>query len=194
MLEIIIYAFGVMYSPGPANTLALLAGVNGQGWRALRYCVGVGLAMLILFLLLGYLGGEIIPDGYQVVIAILGGLYIAYLGVKIMQASFHSQAIATDASMIHFKTGLILQLCNPKALVAIVPIVTVQYPRYEITGMGIAVWSLILSAMALGAPSVYLLAGSRLQHVAMNPKVMAWVNRLMALLLFYVAYRFIVNP
>ena len=29
MLEILIYAFGVMYSPGPANMLALFAGVNG---------------------------------------------------------------------------------------------------------------------------------------------------------------------
>ncbi|RBO80196.1 LysE family translocator [Marinomonas aquiplantarum] len=191
MLEIIIYAFGVMYSPGPANTLALLAGVNGQGWRAFGYCAGVGLAMLILFLLLGYLGGEIIPEGYQSIIATLGGLYIAYLGVKIMQASFHPTTAELEASVIGFKTGLILQLCNPKALVAIVPIVTVQFPRYEITGMEIAVWSLILSAMAFGAPGVYLLAGSRLQHVAMNPKVMAWVNRMMSVLLFYVAYRFV---
>ncbi|AEF56222.1 LysE family translocator [Marinomonas posidonica] len=191
MLEIIVYAFGVMYSPGPANTLALLAGVNGQGWRAFGYCIGVGLAMLILFLLLGYLGGEIIPEGYQSIIATLGGLYIAYLGVKIMQASFHSKTTVTEASMIDFKTGLILQLCNPKALVAIVPIVTVQYPRYEISGMDIAIWSLILAAMACGAPSVYLFAGSQLKSVAMNSKVMAWVNRLMSLLLFYVAYRFV---
>ncbi|NLQ18523.1 LysE family transporter [Marinomonas sp. M1K-6] len=191
MLAILIYAFGVMYSPGPANMLALFAGVNGQGWRAFLYCVGVGFAMLILFLLIGYLGGGIIPQEYQSFIAILGGVYIAYLGVKILQASFQQSALKAKDTQVSFKTGLILQLCNPKSLVAIVPIVTVQFPRSQIEGGQIALWSLGLSAMACGAPSVYLLAGSSLKKAAMNPKVMAWVNRIMALLLFYVAYRFI---
>jgi threonine/homoserine/homoserine lactone efflux protein len=191
MLEILIYAFGVMYSPGPANMLALFAGINGQGWRAFLYCVGVGAAMLILFLLIGYLGGEIIPQDYQSFIAVLGGLYIAYLGVKILRASFQQSTLKAKDTEVSFKTGLILQLCNPKALVAIVPIVTVQFPRAQIEGGHIALWSLGLAAMACGAPSVYLLAGSRLKKAAMNPIIMAWVNRIMALLLFYVAYRFI---
>lgn len=191
MLAIIIYAFGVMYSPGPANMLALLAGVNGQGWRAFLYCVGVGLAMLILFLLIGYLGGDIIPLEYQSIIAILGGVYIAYLGVKILQASFQQSALKAKNTAVSFKIGLILQLCNPKALVAIVPIVTVQFPRAQIEGGQIALWSLGLAVMACGAPSTYFLAGSRLKKAAMNPNIMAWVNRVMALLLFYVAYRFV---
>jgi threonine/homoserine/homoserine lactone efflux protein len=42
--------------------------------------------------------------------------------------------------------------------------------------------------MARGAPSVYFLAGARLKKAAMTPKVMAWINRVMALLLFFVAY------
>jgi threonine/homoserine/homoserine lactone efflux protein len=191
MFEIIIYAFGVMYSPGPANMLALFAGVNGQGWRAFLYCVGVGVAMFILFLLIGYLGGGIIPQQYQSVIGILGGIYIAYLGAKIMKASFQQTEVKADASTISFKTGLILQLCNPKSLVAIVPIVTVQFPRFHIEGVQIALWSLVLATMACGAPSVYLFAGARLKKAAVNPTVMAWVNRVMALLLFYVAYRFV---
>jgi threonine/homoserine/homoserine lactone efflux protein len=191
MLEILVYAFGVMYSPGPANMLALFAGVNGQGWRAFLYCVGVGVAMFILFLLIGYLGGGIIPQQYQSVVGILGGIYIAYLGVKIMKASFQQTEIKASASTISFKTGLILQLCNPKSLVAIVPIVTVQFPRFHIEGVQIALWSLVLAIMACGSPSVYLFAGARLKKAAVNPTVMAWVNRIMALLLFFVAYRFV---
>ncbi|MGO2235120.1 lysine transporter LysE [Marinomonas sp. UCMA 3892] len=194
MLAIIIYAFGVMYSPGPANMLALFAGVNGQGWRGFLYCVGVGLAMLILFLLIGYLGADIIPQEYQSIIAILGGIYIAYLGIKILQASFHQKVINKQDKTVSFKMGLTLQLCNPKSLVAIVPIVTVQFPRFHIEGEQIALWSLGLAVMACGAPSSYLLAGSFLKKAAMSPKVMAWVNCVMAFLLFYVAYRFIVNP
>ena len=191
MLEIIIYAFGIMYSPGPANSLALFAGVNGQGWRALLYCVGVGLAMLIWFLVIGYLGSEIIPKGYQSVISILGGVYIAYLAIKIMQSSFQQKTNNDKNAVVNFRMGLVLQLCNPKAMVAIVPIVTVQFPRMQIEGGQIVLWSLGLSMIAFGAPSTYLLVGSCLKNVATNPKVMAWLNRVMAMLLLFVAYRFV---
>ncbi|MBD5772431.1 LysE family translocator [Marinomonas colpomeniae] len=191
MLEIIIYAFGIMYSPGPANTLALFAGVNGQGWRAFLYCVGVGLAMLIWFLVIGYLGSEIIPKGYQSVISICGGIYIAYLAIKIMQSSFQQKANNDKNAVVNFRMGLVLQLCNPKAMVAIVPIVTVQFPRMQIEGGQIALWSLGLSMIACGAPSTYLFVGSCLKNVATNRNVMAWLNRVMAMLLFFVAYRFV---
>ncbi|MGJ8648166.1 MAG: LysE family translocator [Marinomonas colpomeniae] len=191
MLEIIIYAFGIMYSPGPANTLALFAGVNGQGWRAFLYCVGVGLAMLIWFLVIGYLGSEIIPKGYQSVISIFGGIYIAYLAIKIMQSSFQQKANNDKNAVVNFRMGLVLQLCNPKAMVAIVPIVTVQFPRMQIEGGQIALWSLGLSMIACGAPSTYLFVGSCLKNVATNRNVMAWLNRVMAMLLFFVAYRFV---
>ncbi|MEP3349022.1 MAG: LysE family transporter [Marinomonas sp.] len=191
MLEIIIYAFGIMYSPGPANTLALLAGVNGQGWRAFLYCVGVGFAMLIWFLVIGYLGSEIIPEGYQSIISIIGGLYIAYLAVKIMYSSFQQQSSDDKATELSFKMGLILQLCNPKSMVAIVPIVTIQLPRISVEGEQIALWSLVIGIMACGAPSTYLLCGSCLKKVATNPNVMAWLNRIMAMLLLFVAYRFV---
>jgi threonine/homoserine/homoserine lactone efflux protein len=191
MLEIIIYAFGIMYSPGPANSLALFAGVNGQGWRALLYCVGVGLAMLIWFLVIGYLGSEIIPKEYQSIISILGGVYIAYLAVKIMQSSFQQKANNDKNAVVNFRMGLVLQLCNPKAMVAIVPIVTVQFPRMQIEGGQIVLWSLGLSMIAFGAPSTYLLVGSCLKNVATNRNAMAWLNRVMAMLLLFVAYRFV---
>lgn len=191
MLEIILYAFGIMYSPGPANTLALFAGVNGQGWRAFLYCVGVGLAMFIWFLVIGYLGSEMIPKGYQSVISILGGVYIAYLAVQIMQSSFQQKTNNDKNTAVSFRMGLILQLCNPKAMVAIIPIVTVQFPRIQIEGEQIALWSLGLSIIACGAPSVYLLAGSCLKKAATNRSVMAWINRIMAMLLFFVAYQFV---
>lgn len=192
MLEIILYAFGIMYSPGPANTIALLAGVNGQGWRVLFYCLGVGVAMLIWFLVIGYLGSEVIPAGYQSVISILGGVYIAYLAWEIMRSSFQ-KANSTESTEVSFKTGLILQLCNPKSMVAIVPIVSIQFPRMQIEGGQIALWSIGLSLMAFGAPSTYLLVGSCFKNTAKNPIVMSWLNRIMGMLLFFVAYRFVFN-
>jgi len=191
MLEILIFAFGIMYSPGPVNMLALFAGVNNQGKKALFFCFGVGIAMLILFLVLGYLGSQIIAAEYQIFVAIMGALYISYLGFKIMLTSFKTQSLESNTTRLHFKAGLALQLFNPKALIAIIPIVSIQFPRAAIEGNQIALWSLILSAMACGAPSLYLFAGHKLKRFALNKDVMAWINRLMAILLWFVAYQFI---
>jgi threonine/homoserine/homoserine lactone efflux protein len=191
MFEILVFAFSVMYSPGPANMLALFAGVNNQGWRAFSYCVGVGTAMFILFLIIGYLGSEIIPPSYQRGIAIVGGLYIAYLGIKILKASFNVSAIKTKSTDLNFKTGLILQLCNPKSLVVIIPVTTVQFAQAGIEGGYMAIWCLLLAVMACGAPSLYLLMGARLKNAALKPRVMAWLNRVMAVLLLFIAYGFL---
>ncbi|MGY0580292.1 MAG: LysE family translocator [Paraglaciecola chathamensis] len=193
MLDILVFAFGVMYTPGPVNMLALFAGVNGQGWRAAQFSLGVGTAMFILFLVFSYLGSEIVPAGYRSIIAVLGGIYIGYLGVKIMIASYKPMLSHTKDAMLDFKTGLVLQLCNPKSLVVIIPIVTVQFPRAHIDGAMLAFWSLLLAVMAGGAPCVYLLAGAQLKDAILNPIIMVWVNRVMAVLLWLVAYGFIMG-
>ncbi len=191
MLDILIFAFTIMYTPGPVNFLALFAGVNHQGWRAFRFCLGVGLAMFIMFLILGYLGSEIVSPTIQRFIALTGGAYIAYLALKILYASRHFSLKQQGPSILDFKMGFILQACNPKALVVIVPITGVQFPQANITDDAIIIWSVILAGMACGAPSLYLLIGSKLKSVATNPNLMNWLNRLMAFLLLIVAVDFI---
>ncbi|BFM49972.1 LysE family transporter [Marinomonas sp. THO17] len=191
MLEILVFAFTIMYTPGPVNFIALFAGVNNQGWQAFRFCLGVGLAMFFLFLTLGYLGSELVTPTIQKIIAVSGGLYIAYLALKILYASRHFNLEAQDANRLNFKMGFVLQACNPKALVVIVPITTVLFPQANITGNAILIWSMILASMACGASSLYLLIGSKMKSVATAPKRMNWINRLMALLLLIVAVDFI---
>ncbi|MGR0279215.1 LysE family translocator [Marinomonas dokdonensis] len=191
MLEILIFAFSIMYSPGPANMLALFAGLNRQGWPAIRYCFGVGSAMLLFFIIISYLGENFISPGLQKTFALIGGLYIAYLAVKIWLASFSNQKTHGKSDKVSYSTGLVLQLCNPKSLIAVVPITTVLFSKAGIEGNAILPWCLLLAAMATGAPGMYLMFGSLLQQACLNPKVMAWINRLMAILLSYVAYGFL---
>lgn len=192
MLEIIVFAFTIMYTPGPVNFIALFAGVNNQGWQAFRFCLGVSSAMFLLFLILGYLGSELVTPTIQKMIAVSGGLYIGYLALKILYASRHFSLKTQEATLLDFKMGFVLQACNPKGLVVIVPITTVLFPQAGITGNAIPIWSMILAGMACGAPSLYLLIGSKMKRVATDPKRMNWLNRLMALLLLVVAVDFIV--
>lgn len=193
MVEILAYAFGIMYTPGPSNLLSLNAGLNGHISSTLRFCLGVACAMLLLFLLFGYTGAWLVSPSYQLLISCTGSLYIAYLAYKIAWASINPAATEpaerTEAadSKLNFKSGLIMQLLNPKSFVAILPIVTVQFPAAQISGSSILVWSLLLSSLAFGAPSSYLLMGARLGKLIRHPRYFRLLNLSMALLLLYVA-------
>jgi len=188
MVEILAYAFGIMYTPGPVNLLSLNEGLNGRSRASLGFCIGVGLAMLGLFLLFGYTGAWLVNSTYQLLISALGCSYIFYLGWKIARASVQlDDQGSEDKQALTFRHGLLMQLLNPKAPVAILPIVTVQFPAAGISGTSIALWSILLSFMAFGAPGSYLLMGSRLGQLIRKPAYFHVFNSAMALLLFYVA-------
>lgn len=187
MLEILVYAFGVMYTPGPCNLLSLNAGVNGHVRAALRFCLGVGTAMLTLFLLFGYLGAWLMNAEYTLLISALGSLYILYLAYKIGLMALREVDLTAQETPLSFKDGLFLQLLNPKSFVAILPIVSVQFPAAQISGIGILLWSLLLSIMAFGAPGSYLFMGARLRRIIAHPICFRALNLSMAVLLAYVA-------
>ncbi|MBQ0785602.1 MAG: LysE family translocator [Amphritea sp.] len=203
MVEILLYAFGIMYTPGPANLLSLNAGINGEIRNTLRFCMGVACAMFMLFLLFGYTGALLVTPNSQLVISLGGSLYITYLAFKIareskgMSEEFKSGQVETRqeeaqkkqaaTKKIGFRSGLMLQLLNPKAFVAILPIVSVQFPAAQISGASILIWSLLLACLAFGAPGSYLLMGSRLRKLISRPRYFRLLNFTMALLLLYVA-------
>lgn len=198
MAEIFIYAIGIMYTPGPCNLLSLNAGLSGQVKSTLHFSLGMSCAMLLLFLLFGYTGTWLISPDYQILISAMGCLYIAYLAIKLIRGSVATTGKSSDNSQptkdaepaqsnINFKTGWIMQLLNPKALVAILPIVTVYFPAAEVTGRDIFIWSVLLSTLTFGAPCAYMLMGAKLGRLISKPAYFKVLNIGMSLLLFYVA-------
>lgn len=192
MLEIFLFALAMMYSPGPVNMLSLFAGITNTSWRVLRFCAGVGMAMTMLFVTTGYLGSSIMTPTLQGVAALCGSAYIAYLAIKIFMASFNKhQAVQEEQRNFSFISGFIMQLTNPKAMIAVLPIVTIQFPNAHIEGVSILIMSIILGAMAGGAPTSYFIAGNKLKHAVLNPKILSTVKRSMAALLLLVSGQFV---
>lgn len=191
MVEMLMYAFGIMYTPGPVNLLSLNAGLNGQMRQTVPFCIGVGITMFLLFLLFGY-SGALLPSKLQALIGLIGGIYILWLAFKIGHSVIQPVTpAAADESQetkgsLSFRSGLMMQLCNPKTPVAILPIVTVQFPAADISGASIVLWSMLLGGMAFGAPGGYLLLGSRLGRIIRAPGFFTFLNLLMALLLAFV--------
>ena len=198
MIEIFAYAIGVMYTPGPVNLLGLNAGLNGHARASAGYCFGVGTAMLMLFLMFGWLGSELINGDVLIILSMLGCAYITTLAIKIFKASVTLGDGPATEGPLGYRQGLILQLLNPKGIVATLPIATIQFPGAGIQGIGILIWSLALTALAIGAPGSYTLVGHLLGNRIKAPAVFKWFNRVMAALLFYVAasiaYEFVYLP
>ena len=198
MIEIFAYAIGVMYTPGPVNLLGLNTGLNGHVRTSAGYYLGVGSAMLVLFLAFGSLGAALIGPDALIIISLLGCGYITTLALKILRASVTVEEKNTANQPLSYRQGLILQLLNPKGMVATLPIATIQFPGAGIQGVGIVVWSLVLATLAIGAPASYAIAGHLMGRRIDNPVFFRWFNRTMAALLLYVAvaiaYEFVYLP
>ncbi|KTG21421.1 transporter [Pseudoalteromonas sp. XI10] len=197
MADIFAYAIGIMYTPGPINLLGLSSGLNKQTRSHLGFFIGVGSAMFILFVLLGYLGLQVINPQFLPYVSLIGCGYILYIAWKVAKAKVQVNDASADASLSFFD-GLFMQLLNPKALVATLPIATIQFPSVNITGAAIVFWSLILAILAFGAPTSYSFAGLMLGKQVSRPGVFNVFNKLMAILLVYVAlmiaYEHVLTP
>ena len=196
-MEIFLYALSVMYSPGPVNTLGLDAGLRGQARRAAGFYAGVGCAMLLMFLALGYAGAAVVSGAWLPWLALLGGGYSLYLGYRIVTAAAPTaEGQGVPAERLTFTRGLLIQGLNPKGWLAVLPIATVMFPAAQITGAKIALCTLPLALAAGGAPAGYALLGAGLGRYLVRGRGLRWVNRLLglslvgcALLLFHDAWR-----
>ncbi|WP_447043711.1 LysE family translocator [Vreelandella sp. H-I2] len=187
MLAIVAYALGVMYTPGPVNLLGLNMGINGQARQSVGFCLGVGTGMLAYLLVLGWAGAAWIDDDALVVVSALGCSYIIYLASKIARSSADLSKPVNAPRLVSYRDGLVMQLLNPKAIVATLPITTLQFPAASIHGLSLVIWAFGLAILAAGAPGSYLMIGSLVGQRIKNPIIVKRFNWLMAGLLIAVA-------
>ncbi|WNJ94706.1 LysE family transporter [Vibrio ruber] len=186
MLEIWTYALGIMYSPGPVNLLSLNGGMQGQTRRHLGFFCGVACAMFILFISLSYIGNTLVNDDILPYIALCGCSYILYLAWQLMRSSVTLKQ--RTSFTLSFKSGVMMQLLNPKGLIATLPIATIQFPAQNMTEAQIVYWSVALALFAGCAPGSYSVIGNIVGKHLMNTIWLQRVQQLLALLLVYTAF------
>ncbi|MGY2374480.1 LysE family translocator [Pseudomonas sp. SDO524_S393] len=189
-MDIFLYAFSVMYSPGPVNFMGLNAGLTGKFRRSTGFFIGVGCAMLVLFVLFGYTGEAIVSQAALPYISLVGGLYTLYLAYQVFTARtvVDETASTTPTQSLTFWNGLVIQLLNPKGIMAVLPITSVMLPAAHITGASIAGVSALLALGAFGAPWVYALLGALLGRRITGQSAFTLFNRCMGLALAGCAY------
>ncbi|GHB22364.1 LysE family translocator [Salinicola rhizosphaerae] len=204
-IEIVLYAFTVMYTPGPVNLLGLNAGLSTPLRRTLGFFAGVALAIFCWFAVIGLAGQLIVVERIIPVIALAGSLYILYLALKVYRAAPPNATEPADgasaqgaAGQLRFRDGFLMQLLNPKNSVLVIPITTVMFPTHNIAGLSLIAASALIALGGGGAPLLYCLAGRTLGKRIARPEVLVRCNRIMALLLVVVAvlllYDYVLSP
>lgn len=187
MIGIILYCLGVMYTPGPVNLLSLNQGVQSRFTKHIPFCAGVGGALCIWFLFVGYAGGAVMSDKAMPIISTLGAAFILYLAYKIIFSNVDGLLREKQGNTFTFYDGLLMQLLNPKSFLAVLPVTAVQFPAAGIEGGQIAVWSVGLGALGFGAPLVYTIMGAKVARHIEDTRYIKWLNCLMGAALVFVA-------
>lgn len=187
MVGIISFAFGVMYTPGPVNILSLNSGTQSQFRSHIPFCLGVASALAFWFTVVGYTGSMIINDNVLPIIAVAGICFILYLSYKILTADVDASGSDEPVTVLTYKDGLFMQLLNPKSMLVVLPVTTVQFPAAGIDGIWIAIWSVGLGAFGFGAPFSYAICGSLVSKKFSGESFFKILNIIMGLMLIAVA-------
>jgi threonine/homoserine/homoserine lactone efflux protein len=118
-------AIGAM-SPGPSFVMVARTAASSNRLNGLSAALGMGMGGL-LFAIISLLGLQslllAVPTLY-IVLKVAGGLYLAYLGVKIWRGANHSLSTKSDGQqqagsslLRHFTLGFATQLSNPKTAI-----------------------------------------------------------------------------
>ncbi|WFQ81335.1 LysE family transporter [Xenorhabdus sp. SF857] len=189
-MEILLYTLGVVYSPGPVNFMGMNAGITGQFKKTIGFFIGVGCAMLTLFILFGYAGEAIISHKYLPYISLLGALYTFYLSFKMVTSNIQlnkGDGRTVSDEILTFWDGFLIQALNPKGVLVVLPVTTVMYPAAHVTGPMIFLVSVLISIGGAGAPGLYSFFGAVIGKQIRNDSWINLLNKVMGVLLAVVA-------
>jgi threonine/homoserine/homoserine lactone efflux protein len=155
-------------TPGPANLFAIATGMNRGKRAALSGVIGMNCATLVWFAAAALgLGALIVafPLAFRL-LAIAGGLYVAWLGIKAIRAGLRGEA-ATSAVVpkrgrTAFGDGFLVQATNPKALLFFTAVLPPFLDTARPLGPQMAMFAVAAIGMDMISMSTYGLGGAAL--------------------------------
>lgn len=120
LLSMLSFSLAMSITPGPVNMIILSSGIRYGVMSTIPYVSGatVGFTLLLLFIGFGFSQFINAYPFFQSYLAIVGSLYIIYIGYKIAFSKPTLEVNKQDAPK--FYEGFLLQWINPKAWIACV--------------------------------------------------------------------------
>lgn len=165
LVQLTLALLALLLTPGPTNTLMLLAGGEGGLRRVLRLLPVEVAAYLTIILPLAFLATHLADHLAWVrpTVAIMAGLWVLYLAIRLWRPE---PATAQAGSVTATRLGL-TTLLNPKALI----MGLVLLPAAGTTGASLALLVLCIALVALLWGGAGALLRGRAQHAPALPLI-----------------------
>ncbi|GHA98555.1 LysE family translocator [Modicisalibacter luteus] len=167
-----LYMISMTITPGPNNLMLTASGANYGYWRTLPHILGIMAGCFVLFTAIA-LGLGLLFERYpmfQVLLKILGSVYLLYLAWKIASAPPPDLALRGTGRPLTLWQAAIFQFANPKAWVMGLALMAGFLP----TGGNAWLNALLLAGFAelIALPCISLWAGfgMAIGHVLHTPR------------------------
>lgn len=163
-------------TPGPANVFAVATGMEKGRAAALIAVVGMNAATLVWFGAAALGLGALVAAFPQVfrIIAVLGALYVAWLGIKSLRGAFTSARQPEHAEVRRGRSALVdgftVQIANPKAILFFTAVLPPFIDLNRPVAPQLALFALTTVAMDMTSMSAYGLGGAALADRMNEPR------------------------
>jgi threonine/homoserine/homoserine lactone efflux protein len=163
-------------TPGPANLFAVATGMEKGRASALIGVVGMNAATLVWFGAAALGLGALVAAFPQVfrLIAVLGALYVAWLGIKALKGAFATAAEPDHVEVRRGRSALIdgftVQIANPKAILFFTAVLPPFLDMNRPVAPQLALFALATIGMDLLSMSAYGLGGAALADRMNQPR------------------------
>lgn len=163
-------------TPGPANLFAVATGMEKGRASALIGVVGMNAATLVWFGAAALGLGALVAAFPQVfrLIAVLGALYVAWLGIKALRGAFATAAEPDHIEVRRGRSALIdgftVQIANPKAILFFTAVLPPFLDMNRPVAPQLALFALATIGMDLLSMSAYGLGGAALADRMNQPR------------------------
>ena len=181
---LLLAAFALMGSPGPATISLTAAGSAFGVSRSLGYLIGIiaGTTAVLLMIAAGLGSVVLAVPGVLPVVTALAALYILYLAYKIATAPVQPEA-ETARKAPSVAGGLLLAITNPKAFAAIGAVYASVALVPESPARDAAAKIVALTVVIVIVNTAWLFIGAAVPGLLKRPRVARTVNIALAVLL-----------
>lgn len=193
LLKGLLLGFAIAAPVGPIGVLCIRKTIQFGRWSG--FFTGLGAAVADTFYgALAIFGLTVISDffiSYQVGMQRLGGLFLAYLGIKVFRSKLapSTQAVTHKTLLKDFLITFVLTLTNPMTIVSFLLIFAGFGIAHETSSENI----LFILGVFLGSATWWLILseGITFFRKKMSPAVIQWINRGAGILLICFSLRFL---
>jgi cysteine/O-acetylserine efflux protein len=188
VIPFLTYAVVTTFTPGPNNITSTAIGMRLGYRRTIPYILGIMAGFLVIMLAAGVLT-DIASRAYRGVLPYLkwiGVIYMCWLAVSLFLPSAHG-AESAQVRNAGFRSGLLLQIVNPKVILYGITIYSSFHVLLAETPMKLIGSSIFLAVLGGIATSLWAVCGNLMAGFLKGRAATLVFNITMALLLLYSA-------